>query len=480
MPIDRPDILLFISDQHDARRMGWVGDPVVQTPHLDAIAANGVACTAAYCNSPLCVPSRSALMSGQLPSQTGIISNGGELPGDTPTIAHLLGAEGYRTTLCGRMHFHHPAAMHGFDRQLVGDMTASNWGHDDFYRALEGYGGNFAAPSCLGVIGGGGVSPVLSYDDAVIGGALADLGEVVDQPEFMVVGTYGPHFPYVAEAERYQHYRDQAAVSLAADPQTRDWEAQWLSDRQHQPDEETRLAARTAYLAMIATTDAHVGAVRQAFKDRCQRAGRPWLFIYASDHGDHNGEYRLYGKQTMLEASARVPLVIEGTAIAGGRQCHAPVSLVDVLPTLLDVVGAPAYPATDGHSFWPLLRGEPNPPVEQRRAIAEYVYADGPARMLRQGAWKLIRQHRDDGVHDWLFDLASDPGETTNRAADEPARVAELGAALMQGWQPAAVAQRHARIVAGHPAMARWSRSRPEGTTAWTGYRGKLALPTTR
>ena len=127
-----PDILFFISDQHDARRMGWAGDEIVRTPHMDAMAAAGTACTAAYCNSPLCVPSRCALMSGQLPSRTGIFTNGGELPADVPTMGHLMGAAGYRTTLCGRMHFHIPAAYHGFDRQLVGDITAANWGHGDF------------------------------------------------------------------------------------------------------------------------------------------------------------------------------------------------------------------------------------------------------------------------------------------------------------------------------------------------------------
>src|SRR6188474_2327720 len=115
-----PNLLVIMADQHSPHVLGCAGDPVVRTPHLDALAARGVRFQNAYCAFPLCAPSRASFMTGQTPTALRVWSNGCTLASDIPTFAHSLGAAGYETVLCGRMHFNGPDQRHGFHQRLVG------------------------------------------------------------------------------------------------------------------------------------------------------------------------------------------------------------------------------------------------------------------------------------------------------------------------------------------------------------------------
>ena len=125
MSTERPNILLILSDQHNPHILGCAGDEVARTPYLDGLAARGVTFDAAYCPSPLCVPSRMSLMTGRHPYQNEVWTNAGMLGSEIPTFAHALGAAGYEVALGGRMHFVGPDQRHGFERRLIGDVLAA-------------------------------------------------------------------------------------------------------------------------------------------------------------------------------------------------------------------------------------------------------------------------------------------------------------------------------------------------------------------
>ena len=172
-----------------------------------------------------------------------------------------------------------------------------------------------------------------------------------------------------------------------------DYDAPWRDARQAETSLEQRLAAR-ALLGNDRSHGRHFGRVRAAFIASCERRGKPWLLIHCSDHGDTNGAHKVFGKQTFYEGSARVPLLIEGSGIPHGACVESLCSLIDVAPTLCDAAGLDQVQCFEGQSLLPLSAAGDS----DRRVISEYCYPDGPARMLRQGEWKLIQHHRAEGI----------------------------------------------------------------------------------
>ena len=204
------DILLVLSDQHGWAYTGFA-DELLDTPNLKRIAGEGCLWERCYCNAPLCVPSRMSFLTGLLPSELGIFNNDTTLPVDMPTIAHDLGTAGYETVLIGRMHFKGDDQKHGFDRRLAGDITSQYWGTGGKNRKDFGdFAGTSNRKHCLEAVGGG-YSPVMAYDRHVMEEAEAFLTENLERPGrpplFIVVGFYGPHFPFVSDPEGYEKYK---------------------------------------------------------------------------------------------------------------------------------------------------------------------------------------------------------------------------------------------------------------------------------
>ena len=123
-----PNILLIMADQMAAPALPCYGHPVVQAPNISRLAREGVVFDSAYCNSPLCAPSRAVLVTGQLPSRTGAYDNAAEFPASVPTFGHYLRAMGYHTSLCGKMHFIGPDQLHGFEERLTTDIYPADFG----------------------------------------------------------------------------------------------------------------------------------------------------------------------------------------------------------------------------------------------------------------------------------------------------------------------------------------------------------------
>lgn len=425
------DILLYISDQHAWQQQHYAGDPVILTPNLDRIAAGGTVMDNACTSYPVCVPARMSMLTGQLASRCGVMSNMAALDSNRATFVHCLSAAGYETVLCGRMHFVGPDQRHGFAKRVAGDFTQVFHNRPAALAKERGVHDKTpqGGPSCLSIIGGGN-SPTLEYDRYVVSRAEEYLQGSYDKPQFLCVGTYAPHHPYVAPKELYEYYYDRVSIpeesfSYPEHPALR---GRVLQDT----DPEVVRAVRAAYYGMVEFEDQMIGRVYDAFQAYLARTGREGVFVYVSDHGEQAGYRGYYGKNTFYEPSVHIPMIFSGPGISAGRQCTGAVSLMDIGPTLCELAGAPFTPEPDGVSLMPQLLGEAD---DQNRMVISEVGGDIRIRtgqftygqMVRQGRYKFIHYDGYDN-DDLLFDLQQDPEESQNVISQHP----ELADAMRQ------------------------------------------------
>ncbi|MEM1382616.1 MAG: choline-sulfatase [Pseudomonadota bacterium] len=440
MPDRAPNIVLIMADQLAPQFTGAYGHPLVKTPHIDALAARGVRFDAAYCNAPLCAPSRFSFMSGQHVTRIAAYDNASEFPASVPTFAHYLRQAGYRTCLSGKMHFVGPDQLHGFEERLTTDIYPSDhawtpdWEMPD--ERIDKWYHNMDSVREAGVAA---TTFQIEYDEETAFFArrrIFDYAMDGVAPFAMVVSFIHPHDPYVARPEWWDLY-DHDAIDLpglrnSADPHSIRLMRGIEADVKIPTAEEIR-NARHAYYANTSYFDSKVGAVVQALEE--SGALDDTVVIVTSDHGDMLGERGLWYKMTFFEHSARVPLVVAGPGVANDRVAE-PCSLVDLLPTFLDIAGSkPALGAPiDGRSLWPLATG--NAVSGEGEAIAEYCAecASHPLFMIRRGRFKYIHCDIDPPQ---LFDLEADPGELSNLATDPAyAETAAVFAAEVKArWQ---------------------------------------------
>lgn len=448
----KPNLLFIFSDQHAQRVAGCYGDRVVETPALDRLAARGVMATNAYSASPICVPSRMSMLTACHPHRQEVWTNDDVLASDRPTWLHALGAAGYRPKLIGRLHALGPDQLHGYAERSVGDHSP-NWPgvarHDMGVLAKT----NDPNPESI-ARSGAGQSAYELKDKDVTAATLAELDRLaaIDpadrEPFCLTVGLMLPHAPYVAAADRVQHYLDRLAPprlgpdrSNTAHP----WISWWREDRglsQVDPADEAR--ARAAYWALVAEMDIMIGRIL----DRLDATGlsENTLVVYASDHGDHVGERGLWWKHTFYDESIKVPAILSWPGrLPEGVRFDRVVSLMDLAQTMIEALGGNPLPDVDGRSFWRQLNDQAAPWIDE--VFAEYCtdavpdWTGGDAvrqRMIRQGRWKLIYYW---GHRPQLFDLEGDPDETEDLALNpEYSTIVEaLTRRVMDGWDPAAI-----------------------------------------
>ena len=423
----KKDILLYMSDQHSYRLQGYAGDTTVRTPNLDRIASSGTIMTRAMTACPLCVPARAAMISGQLPSNNGVLFNFNSLHSDKATFLHSLNAFGYDTVLCGRMHFVGPDQRHGYSKRIAGDRTpVFHNGVGPLVRSdgtkskVTGFDENGSVKYI-----GAGDSPVLAYDRYVVENALKYLAEDREEPQFITVGTYGPHFPYVAPKELYEYYYEKVSIE-DIDENFNGGKA--LEGKLQESDPEVARAARAAYYGLVEQQDRHIGQVYDAFRTYLERTGREGIFIYISDHGDMNGTHGYYGKQVFYDPAVHIPFIITGDGIPKGRKIENPVSLLDVGPTICDIAGATIL-AGDGKSLAPQLK-EQELTDDGRMVISElYTYlADGNTSLGRMVQWKNWKWFAYSGLEGdaRLYNMDADPGELSNVIEQYPQIAAYL------------------------------------------------------
>ena len=366
----RPNVLFIQSDQHCAAVTGCYGDPVVQTPNLDRLAARGVVMDSAYCASPICVPSRSSLLTGRHPFENRVWTNMHMLDSAIPTMAHAMGAAGYRPVQVGRLHFNGPDQLHGFAERFVGDHGPNYAGGAPVdHGSLAGTTG----PHRVSLQASGhGQSAYEVHDEHVIRSAVnlidgmgssKSAGEQAE-PFSLSLGLMLPHQPYVARKPDYDQYRGTVPMPSrpepfgdAIHPYLRWWREQ-CGIAEVTRDEVLR--ARTAYWALVTRMDAMIGEVLDAL----ERSGLSddTLVVYTSDHGDLLGEHGLWWKQTFYEESVRVPMVLSLPGVLPqGNRCNRVVSHMDLNATVLEAIGAPPLPRSRGRSFLGLLRESGTP-----------------------------------------------------------------------------------------------------------------------
>ena len=454
---ERSNILLIMADQLAAPALPVYGKSNVLAPHLEAMSESGVVFENCYCNFPICGPSRASMHAGVYPHSIDCFDNAAEFRADIPTLPHYLRSLGYRTVLCGKMHFVGPDQLHGYEERLITEIYPANFAWTvDWTKGREFRPTNLTmAP----VIESGPCIRTLQmdYDDEVAHHAIQgiyDLARSSDKrPFFKTVSFTHPHSPFVisnAYWDRYDHDDiDPPAVSDIP-PGERDLlgENLYYCQARHlfTVTEDHIRNARHAYYGMISYIDDKVGEIMKTL-EATGLAGNT-IVIFTADHGEMMGERGMWYKQHFWEWAARIPLIVRFPGRWSPKRVKENVSLVDLLPTLLDVAGAGREityaSAIDGNSLTALLDGADDswPDI----AISEYSAdgSTGPSRMVRKGSYKYMNI---EGVDQMLFDLASDPLELNNLIddADHQVAVEDLRTILETGWD---IEEIRARVLA--------------------------------
>ncbi|OXY82630.1 choline-sulfatase [Oceanimonas doudoroffii] len=442
MDTNRPNIVFIMADQLAAPALPIYGHPVVKTPHLSALADAGVVFDSAYCNSPLCAPSRYVLMTGRLPSKIGAYDNAADLADDIPTFAHYLRNLGYRTALSGKMHFCGADQLHGFEERLTSDIYPSNFNwitswdqpekRPEWYHNMDPV---IEAGPCVR-------SLQLDYDEEVVVNAQRFLYDQVrgsdDRPFCLTVSMTHPHDPYITTDEYWSRYHhddiDMPSVKVAPgehDPHSERLRFVCGLDKTEVTDEQIR-NARHAYYGSISYVDDQVGKLVKTLKET--GLDKNTIIVFSGDHGDMLGERGLWYKMSWFEWSARVPLIVHYPERFAPRRVSASVSTLDLLPTFVEMVDGPQsgyVTPIEGRSLVPHLQGEEG----HDEVIGEYL-AEGalaPLLMIRRGAYKYICSPADP---EQLFNLVEDPQELRN-LANSPAHADVLQSFREQvasGW----------------------------------------------
>ena len=369
---DAPLNVLFIAVDDLNNDLGCYGHPLVESPHIDRLAARGVRFDRAYCQYPVCAPSRSSFLTGLYPDQTGVLRNQDQFRDHVPdvkTLPQWFREHGYFAARVGKLfHYGVPGQIgtDGEDDPVSWDEVVNPRGidkdvEDEIHTLQPGrFGGTL---SWLRV-----ESEDEEHTDGVGATEAIRLLETrhpdsTGQPFFLAVGFYRPHTPFVAPSHYFDLYPTEQ-ISLAPDPteDRKDVPLAALADRPHQlelsPERQREIIQ--AYYASISLMDAQVGRLLDAL-DRLGLTENT-LVVFVSDHGYHLGRHGLWQKGDLFEGSARVPLIIaEPRTSQPGAATDALVELVDLYPTLVDRAGLPMPPHLQGKSLTPILDAPDHP-----------------------------------------------------------------------------------------------------------------------
>jgi len=436
----QPNVLLIIADDLNCE-LGCYGNDVVKSPNLDRLAARGVKFDRAFCQYPLCNPSRTSFMTGLRPETLGTTAMGNsvaevKLPEGATTIGAWLRGHGYFSAKAGKI-FHGEKYTNTWDEALA-------WSDDE-----DGGGGKpklkrtpwFGIPPKMKLVNGqpkkvgeGLVCATLDVGDeqtsdgqiAREGAKLLERAAQTGKPFFVAVGFHAPHLPLVAPKKYFDLY-DPAKIPLPEEPlellkgiPETALVSSGTTERALTSDERRKVIA--AYYAMIAYLDAQAGLVLDAL-DRLKLADNT-LVIFTSDHGFHLGDHGgLWSKKTLFDAAARVPLIIAGPGVAHGQSSPRVVELLDLFPTIADITATGLPPKLEGRSLATLLK-EPLAPRDRpaRTVIINNERASGVAIRTERHTYT---EWNGGKLGSELYDRTNDPQEYRNLAKD-PAQAATI------------------------------------------------------
>lgn len=451
--MQKPNVLFIAVD--DLRPfIGCYGDVNAHTPNIDSLAEKGVVFSNAMCTAPSCGPSRAALMTGQLPTKTGLYGfqdwAGREEFAHIVTLPEHFRNCGYETFSSGKIH-HNSLRVHSYTRQAVDTNKASadpdptvmvaradrEWSVNNIAAVRESkYNHTPCLDDCIDWSGGrhaGNPDDVKlnsgpSDDDVMdcMDGVTAQFGVDVlrrkhDKPFFLATGFVRPHLPFIAPRKYFDHYPlDKLDLHPVKDDDLAD--SPWVARRSarvgddiniRNADPHGRARVIQAYYACASFVDDMIGKVlnelaRSPYADNT-------IVVFWSDHGWHLGEKRSWRKFTLWEESAHTPMIIVDPRVdfTAGKKCERPVGLIDIYPTLADLCGIPVPDNLDGVSLSPLLH-DPASDSPDLRAPEMTIQGRGNY-SLRDELWRYTCYF--DGGEE-LYNHRDDPYEWVNLAED--------------------------------------------------------------
>jgi arylsulfatase len=471
----KPNILFIFPDQQRGDSLGCMGHPVVQTPNLDKIAGQGVTFTRCYTNSPLCVPARAAMQTGQYVSQNGAWNNRLVLDPDSPSYVRNIRDAGYHTAIIGKTHLwthgiggvtdNHTDQKKqvleewGFQdiHELTGPMASS--GHDSPYTdylkerdSLFAYRkyqfeyliNNYALkqtgkiPEAYeGVVKKYGITvdkdreelwfeppwplPEEEHYDSYVGQKTVDwLDEYKgEDPFFLMVGFPGPHDPFDSP-EEYRNLYDQKSIPLGIMDAPTEPVPEYLQnllklsglDRMTPEHMQEMMAA---YYGKVSLIDDYIGRIVKTLEEKGM-LDNTWI-VYTSDHGELLGDHQLYHKMTFYEGAVHIPCIIKPAGGTSAWQCSGLTDQLDLSATMLDIAGAAPFIESDGRSLMPkILSGMDDSHAQDGK---ECLFSElGGLVTIMDGRYKLVVEITTREPLQ-LFDLESDPKELEN-AVNKP------------------------------------------------------------
>ena len=448
----KPTNLIFIlSDEHNKRVTGCYGHPVIRTPNLDALAARGTRFTSAYTNCPICVPARASFATGRYVHETRCWDNAIAYEGKPASWGHRLMEQGHHVASIGKLHYKDSKPeQNGFNEEIL-PMHIVN-GVGDLLGLIRDELPRRPGSAKLGPEAGPGESDYTRYDRSIAEGTVKWLRQAASKhrakPWALYVGFVSPHFPLIAPREFYDLYpEDKVPLPDMYAPDQRPRHPFIDAMRKCLCFDESFDAAMVrraiaAYFGLTTFLDDNVGKILRALEET-GLAGDTRV-VYSSDHGDNLGTRGLWGKSTMYEESAGIPMIMAGPGVPAGKVCDTPVMLADGFPTFMQSLGAKPDPRDQdlpGVSLLDIVNGA----VPKRTILSEY-HAAGAitgSYMIRNGRYKYIHYA---GMPPMLFDLQADPCERKDLGTDPAMRstVAECEAQLRKVVDPEA-ADRQAR-----------------------------------
>ena len=462
----KPNLVLFLPDQQRADTIACYGGVKVHAPNLKKLASECVVFERAYVTHPVCTPSRSSLMTGTWPHVNGCTRNSVPLDRRFRVFPELMEDRNYRTAYIGKWHLGEAGPIgRGFEEWVSTDD------HGDYTNFLVSKG--IAPDKANGRFSELAISSLpieLSRPKFLETRACEFIEKHRGDPFILVVGFVEPHSPYNGPLN-HEHPLDEIELDVTATfPESediplryrlmREWQqAEAVLDRERlhtqlffgvTPEEYRSIKQR--YLGLVTLVDQSIGAILACL----ERFGLTdnTIVVHTSDHGDSLGAHHLFGKETMFEEATRVPFLVRLPGQTRAKTIRQPISHIDFVPTLLDLLGQPNHPQCVGKSLLPLINDEtvtsrnvflewaPNrTKIKEstklarrrmiKRAVEEYTRT-----IVTPDGWKLSLRDKDSNE---LYNLKDDPFETRNLYADRQfASVISRLTAEIRRWQESA------------------------------------------
>lgn len=428
----RPNVLFLICDDLNCD-IGTYGHPLVQTPNIDRLAARGVQFDHAYCQYPLCGPSRASFMTGLYPDQSLVRKNAVYIREHVPNVVTLSQAfrgAGYFATRIGKI-YHYNVPKHigtgGHDDPYSWNYTINPRGRDKddegqiFSLRPGAFGGTLSWLAAEG-------EDEEQTDGIAAAEAVGQLEKYAknETPFFLAVGLYRPHTPYVAPKKYFDMY-DVDSIRVPTIPagyhDTLPKPAVTSINRRKEErnlDQALARQAIQAYYASISFADAQVGRILDALA--ANGLADNTIVVFTSDHGYHMGEHGHWQKTTLFENAARVPFIMAGPGVTGHGKAKGPVEMVDFYPTLTALAGIQPPASISGVNLGPMLQ-DPSQSVREE-AFTQY----GNGYSIRNERYRYTQWGKDGELGSELYDHTTDPNEMNNLSSDRA--YAELASEL--------------------------------------------------